>query len=590
MSKKGGEPGMEDLYTDLDSNELKEDLSSFQEYIDALNDYAKNNFNDSLDIKGTLENYVEKSEDIVSLYTKLISYCYLSYYANFDNKEIMGLAGHIEGIYGKYIEIDAAFKKWLKGLDGIDSYIVGSEILKPYAYYLKSKVREAEHTLSDKEEYIISSIRNCGSSAWSRLNNEQLSSLIVEVPVNGTVKDVSISAAENIITNASKDEKPKIFWNEIKALKSIEDISAACLNNIKQEALLVSKLRGYNSVLEQTAAKSRMDLSTIETTMDKLSENLPLLQRYYKIKAKRLGYSEGLPFYEIVNSKINISKKYTIDEAKEMLIDIYKNFNPPMSDFIRGAFNNNWIDSEPRTKKFQGNFCMPLHPIKQIRISTNFNEDLNSVLSLAHELGHGYHFHCMNDEKMFNSECPMALVETPSIFNTTIAINYLIRTSNDDEKTQLLQFELDCLIGDILAMYSRYIFEKELFELRQQKVLTASELNDLMACAQKQAFGDSLDKKFLNPYVWITKSQFYDSENNFYNFPYIFGDLLSIGLYAMYLDKSDEFVNKYDEFLSSTGKGDFQKIMKTVDIDLNDAGFWAQTYKIIDDMIDEYSK
>jgi oligoendopeptidase F len=195
----------------------------------------------------------------------------------------------------------------------------------------------------------------------------------------------------------------------------------------------------------------------------------------------------------------------------------------------------------------------------------------------------------MNDEKMFNSECPMALVETPSIFNTTIAINYLIGTSDDDEKTQLLQFELDCIIGDILAMYSRYIFEKELFELRQQKVLTASELNDLMACAQKQAFGDSLDKKFLNPYIWITKSQFFDSENNFYNFPYIFGDLLSIGLYAMYLDKGNEFVNKYDEFLSSTGKGDFQGILKKVNIDLNDSGFWTQTYKIIDDMINEYS-
>jgi oligoendopeptidase F len=152
---------MGDLYTDLDSNELKEDLTSFQEYIDALNDYAKNNFNDNLDIKDTLENYVKKSEDIVSLYTKLISYCYLIYYANFDNKDIMGLAGQIEGIYGKYIEIDAAFKKWLKGWDGIDSYIEGSEILKPYAYYLKSKARESEHTLSDKEEYIISSMRNC---------------------------------------------------------------------------------------------------------------------------------------------------------------------------------------------------------------------------------------------------------------------------------------------------------------------------------------------------------------------------------------------------------------------------------------------
>jgi len=391
-----------------------------------------------------------------------------------------------------------------------------------------------------------------------------------------------------MLANASKYEKQEIFYSQIKALKSIENISATCLNNIKHEALLLSKLRGYNSVLEETVVKSKMDLNTLEMAMVKLKENLPLLQKYYRVKAKHLGYSSGLPIYEITNSKSSINKKCTYDEGRKILIDIYKKFSVPMAKFVEEAFNKNWIDLEPRAKKYQGNFCMPLQPIKQIRICTNFADNFNSVLALAHELGHGYHFNCMKDEKLFNTEYPMAIIETPSIFSTTIVINSLIESASDDEKIQLMEFDLDCKIGDILLMYSRYIFEKELFELKQEKILSASELNELMSCAQRQAFGDTLDKEFLNPYIWISKSQFYNSENNFYNFPYIFGDLLSIGLYAMYIEKGDEFINKYNEFLTNTGKGDFQEIIKILDIDLNDAIFWDKTYKIIDNMVNEY--
>jgi len=391
-----------------------------------------------------------------------------------------------------------------------------------------------------------------------------------------------------MLANASKYEKQEIFYSQIKALKSIENISATCLNNIKHEALLLSKLRGYNSVLEETVVKSKMDLNTLEMAMVKLKENLPLLQKYYRVKAKHLGYSAGLPIYEITNSKSSINKKCTYDEGRKILIDIYKKFSVPMAKFVEEAFNKNWIDLEPRAKKYQGNFCMPLQPIKQIRICTNFADNFNSVLALAHELGHGYHFNCMKDEKLFNTEYPMAIIETPSIFSTTIVINSLIESASDDEKIQLMEFDLDCKIGDILLMYSRYIFEKELFELKQEKILSASELNELMSCAQRQAFGDTLDKEFLNPYIWISKSQFYNSENNFYNFPYIFGDLLSIGLYAMYIEKGDEFINKYNEFLTNTGKGDFQEIIKILDIDLNDAIFWGKTYKIIDNMVNEY--
>lgn len=581
---------LEDLYSTVDCKELVADLELLQKNIDLLNKHAKNSFISRDNAIEKLQKYIQVSEVVVNTYTKIISYCYLSYYANSDNKEAIGVAGQVEQIYAKHLETEALFKKWLKKVNLTLGEVDSSEILKDYSYYIKSKAIEAKHTLSDKGEYIISSMKSVSSNAWSNLYYEQFSTLLVEVFVNDKIGKVPFSVAESMLANASNEEKQRIFKAEIEALKSIESIAATCLNNIKQEALILSKLRGYNSVLEETAAKSKMDLQTLELAMRKLEENLPLLQRYYMIKAKRMGYSDGLPFYEISNVKLESNKKYAIEEAKRLLISSYKNFSLPMSKFIEEAFDNGWIDTMAREKKFQGNFCMPLMPIKQMRVSTNFAGDISSVLSLAHELGHGYHFYCMKDESILNSEVPMAIIETPSIFSATIVNNALIKNANDEDQIELLGFDLDCIIGDILVMYSRYIFEKQLFELRKSKVLTAKEINDLMVNAQKKAFGDILDEKLLNQYAWVTKSQYYNSENNFYNFPYIFGDLLSKVFYAMYLEKGQEFVNKYEKFLANTGKGDLRDILRIVDIDINKPSFWDNTYMIIGDMIDRYIK
>ncbi|GKU24160.1 M3 family metallopeptidase [Clostridium folliculivorans] len=582
------EYNLEDLYSGFDCKEFEEDLTALQENIDLLYEYAKDDFGSSEDINGKLNIYIQMSEEIVNAYTKLTSYCYLRYYANSDDREAIGFVGQIEQIYAKYIEAEALFKKWLKGANPNSEELEWTEGLKAYSYYIKSKTDEAKHTLGDKEEYLISSMKSVGSDAWRNLYYELFSSLQVEVKVKDKVERVPFSVAESMLANGSKEEKQRIFKAELEALKSIENISATCLNNIKQEALILSKIRGYDSILEETAAKSKMDLQTLELAMSKLQENLPILQKYYKVKAKAMGYPQGLPFYEIISVKLENNKKFTLDEAKDLIVESVNDFSIPMAKFMERAFNSGWIDSEVRSKKFQGNFCMPILPIKQIRVSTNFTEDISSILSLAHELGHGYHFYCMREESILNSEVPMAIIETPSIFSTTVVNNALMKNANAKLQIELLGFDLDCIIGDILVMYSRYIFEKQLFEARRNKILTAAELNNLMISAQNQAFGDSLDENYLNQYAWITKSQYYNADNNFYNFPYIFGDLLSKVFYAMYLEKGQEFVNKYERFLAGSGKGDLRDILRIVDIDINNPGFWDNTYKIIGDMIDRY--
>lgn len=579
---------LEDLYSNVDCKELGADLELLQKNIDLLNEYAKSSFISRENLKEKLEKYIQISEKIVNTYTKLTSYCYLKYYANSDDKEVLGVAGQVDQIHAKYLETEAVFKKWLKEVKPNSEELECSEGLKAYSHYIKSMANEVKHTLGDKEEYLISSMKSVSSDAWRNLYYEWFSLLQVEVIVKGKAEKVTFSVAESMLANGSKEEKERIFKSELEALKSIENISATCLNNIKQEALILSKIRGYNSVLEETAAKSKMDLHTLELAMSKLQENLPILQKYYKVKAKAMGYPQGMPFYEITSIKLSNDKKFTLDEAKDLIVDCVKRFSTPMAQFMEKAFYSRWVDAEVRSKKFQGNFCMPILPIKQIRVSTNFTEDISSVLALAHELGHGYHFYCMREESILNTEVPMAIIETPSIFSTTVVNNAFMKNANAKLQIELLGFDLDCIIGDILVMYSRYIFEKQLFDTRESKILTAAELNKLMINSQKQAFGDSLDENYLNQYAWITKSQYYNAENNFYNFPYIFGDLLSKVLYVMYLEKGQEFVDKYDSFLASSGKGNLCDILKIVDIDINNPRFWDNTYKIIGDMINKY--
>ncbi|GFP76569.1 M3 family metallopeptidase [Clostridium fungisolvens] len=579
---------LEDLYSTVDCKELGTDLELLQKNIALLNEHTKSSFINRENLIEKLEEYIQISEEIVNTYTKITSYCYLRYYANSDDKEVLGVAGQVDQIYAKYLEAEAVFKKWLKEVKLNSEELECSEGLKAYLHYIKSKADEAKRTLGDKEEYLISSMKSVSSDAWRNLYFEWFSSLQVEVIVKDKVERVPFSVAESMLANGSKEEKERIFKAELEALKSIENISATCLNNIKQEAIILSKIRGYDSVLEETTAKSKMDLHTLELAMSKLQENLPILQKYYKVKAKAMGYPEGMPFYETTSVKLDSNKKFTLDEAKDLIVDSVKSFSLPMAQFMEKAFQSGWVDAEARSKKFQGNFCMPLLPIKQIRVSSNFTEDISSVLSLAHELGHGYHFYCMREESILNTEVPMAIIETPSIFSTTVVNNALMKNANAKLLIELLGFDLDCIIGDILVMYSRYIFEKQLFEARENKILTATELNKIMINAQKQAFGDTLDESYLNQYAWITKSQYYNAENNFYNFPYIFGDLLSKVFYAMYLDKGQEFVNKYERFLVSSGKGDLCAILRIVDIDINNPSFWDNTYMIIGDMIDRY--
>jgi len=319
-----------------------------------------------------------------------------------------------------------------------------------------------------------------------------------------------------------------------------------------------------------------------------MKEYLPEFRRYLKKKAEILGYKSGLPFYDMAAPMGDVHKEYSYEETRDFIVANFKTFSDELGNYALNAFNENWIDAKMREGKVGGAFCANLHGIKESRIMSNFSRAFTDVTTLAHELGHGFHGHILKDATAMNSDYPMPLAETASIFCETIVMNAALKTADEQETIAIVEHSLQEATAVIVDILSRYIFETELFEKRNEASLSAEQLKDAMTRAQKESYGDGLDPEFLHPYMWACKPHYYEAEMNFYNFPYAFGLLFAKGLYARYLEEGEAFVPKYSALLYETGHNDIKGVLASAGVDSSDINFWRGSLEIIKKDIDTF--
>lgn len=254
------------------------------------------------------------------------------------------------------------------------------------------------------------------------------------------------------------------------------------------------------------------------------------------------------------------------------------------------AFDNNWIDFYPHKGKVGGAFCCNMPFAKQSRVLTNFDGGLGDVVTLAHELGHAYHGLNIESHRPLNWEYSMPVAETASTFNENIIMNAVIDETEDKEvKLGLIENQLQDLCQIICDIYSRYLFEKAVFDRRSDEFLFTDQLNEIMLDAQKQAYGDGLDPNCLHPYMWVCKSHYYSSDLSYYNWPYAFGGLFARGLVVKYQEMGKEkFVPKYKEMLHTTTVASVEDTAKVLGIDLTDEAFWISALETAKSRIEEF--
>ena len=510
-------------------------------------------------------------------------YSYASLRASTDAKdpEPGSYMGCVMSIYSGTAAPMAAFNEWVVKIPNLMELVKGDELLREYEFLFAKKAEAADYQLPGTAEAVVAKMSMSGGDAWSELQGYLTST----VPVHYRGAVTNLSAIRNLAYDPDPQVRKDAYEAELACYDSIKEPVAHALNAIKLETISECQLRGYGSPLERTLKHSDMKKETLDAMLSAMDEYSPKFWQYLKAKAKALGHKNGLPWYDLFAPMGASSNTFTTEDAKAYLLKQFATFDDELTEMVRTAFDDAWIDFFPRSGKRGGAFCAGVEKIGQSRILTNFDGMFTDVVTLAHELGHAFHNQCIRDHRPLNQDYSMPVAETASTFNECVVMNAAIGSAKDkDEKLALIESQLQDATQIICDIYSRFRFEAMVFANREEKFMNADTLCGYMLEAQKQSYGDGLDHSCLHPYMWVCKSHYYGP--TFYNFPYAFGGLFARGLYAQYEKEGAAFVPKYKNLLHTTPVATAEDTAKVAGIDLTDKDFWRSALQTIADNID----
>lgn len=578
---------LDSLYPGLDLDEFQNDRKKFNDNIEGLTEY---NFSENDNQIKTAEKFVELLKEHYKLSLKMLAFLRLSVSVDAQNESALKMSEILEKEMVKITKKMVEFQTWLSKIKDRNRLYQNSDLLKEHKFLIEEMVEKSEYLLSEDEEEIIAEMKQTGSSAWTKLQEKLTSTLQVPIEIEGESKKMPLPVVRNMAYKKDPEIRKKAYQAELESYKKIEKGVAAALNGIKGEVITITKRRGYSSPLEEALINSRLKKETLQALLKAIKDKLYIFRDFYKTKAKILGHKNGLAYYDLFAPLGEKEMEFSYQEAREFIISNIKEFSPDMADLYLTAFQDNWIDAEPREGKRGGAFCYNLHPIKESRILSNFTGSFSDVTTLAHELGHAYHGHCLEDESILNSNYPMPLAETASIFSETIVTEAALNKADKEQAYSILENYITSAAQVIVDIYSRFLFEEELFEKRKLSSLSVKELKNMVERAQKKAYGDGLNHNYLHPYMWLNKPHYYSADNNYYNFPYAFGLLFGLGIYALSKETEDDFMSQYRNLLKETGKNKIEDVAKIFEIDINTKEFWLNSLKVIETKINEFKK
>ena len=566
---------LKEIYPSFESEEFQRDFERFSNFREVFNGLT---LEDNLE---SIKAAIAALEEFSVLSNRLGNYINLTLTANTTDET----ANKYRTLFGNaYAALNSAYTKVYKFIGSVETDITADENLKDYEFYFAEAKQQYKHLLSDELEDVIAKFSISGGDGWEQLFEAMTSG--VEGEFKG--EKVTLSEIRNMAYDADAAVRKEAYETELKMYDTIKEPIAFALNNIKQQVLTETSLRGFESPLAQTLEASRMSRQTLDALLEAIREYLPQFRAYLKHKASLLGHENGLPFYDLFAPIGESSRRFTIEESKEFLLENFKGFSEDLAQMTKEAYENNYIDFLPRKGKVGGAFCSNLPFIKQSRILTNFSGSLSDVVTIAHELGHAYHGLHIENHRVLNQEYSMPVAETASTFNENIVMNTVISEASDAEKVALLESQLQDTTQIIVDIYSRYLFESAVFENREKSFMFSKDLEQLMLDAQKEAYGDGLDPDAMHPYMWACKPHYYSSGLSFYNFPYAFGGLFSKGLYAIYQEQPEGFVEKYQELLRATTVTSAEDTAKVLGVDVTDSAFWKKALAQVADNIEQF--
>jgi oligoendopeptidase F len=587
------------IYPNLSSAEYKSDFENLNASLDTLFNYLDENHiqsrptgateNDPQKLAGILDHIIQQLNDILELSFTLMTYIRSFTTTDSYNAEAKRAFSEWQQSNVRLIQAQNRLRAWIGSISDLLPEVIKHEgAAQSHAFALHEIAEQSKYMMSQAEEELAAELALSGPSAWNNLQSTVTSQLSVEFELDGEIKKMPMPALINLRNHPAEATRRRGYEAEMAAWETVKEPLAAALNGVKGAVSTLNRRRGREDDLHSAIELARIDRKTLEIMLAAMKASFPTFRKYFKAKAKRLS-KETLAWWDLFAPLGQTETQYSYPQAKAFVLEQFATFSPELAAFAQRAFEKKWIDAEMRAGKRVGAFCMSLPKVKESRVFLNFDGSLDTVFTLAHELGHAYHNECRREKTMLQSRTPMTLAETASIMCETIAFEATIqRAASPEEELAILETSLISDSQVIVDIYSRYLFEKEVFERRAKCELSAEEFCEIMERAQEATYGDGLDARYRHKYMWAWKPHYYYPGLSFYNFPYAFGLLFGIGLYAIYKQRGADFIPEYKELLASTGEGTVAELAARFSIDIRSPEFWENSLNVITDRVERY--
>ncbi|MBN1303349.1 MAG: M3 family oligoendopeptidase [Anaerolineales bacterium] len=588
---------LSNVYPALDSDAFSRDFLNLQDQITEFETFFAEQVNAAdagqpaarlAEIAGQA---IDRFNQTMELSVTLEVYIYSFVSTDSHNTTAKRKLSELEQVDVRLQKLRTRFKAWVGMIAArLDEIIPLNPSTQAHAFMLQETAEQSKYMMSPAEESLAADLTLSGANAWNKLQGTVTSQLTVEFELDGEVQQLPSPALVNLRAHPDEAVRRRGYEAELEAWKSIEETLAACMNGVKGAVNTLNERRGREDAVHSAVDSARMDRTSLETMLGAMKDSLPMFRKYFKAKARRFG-QEKLPWWNIFAPTGKAGSEYTFGQARDFILENFEKFSPELSDFARRAFDNNWIDAEQREGKRGGAFCMEVPAVKESRILSNFDGSLDQISTIAHELGHAFHNECafQAGKTILQQDTPMTLAETASITCETIVMQAVLEQASDpQEELAILETSLIGSSQVIVDIYSRYLFEKEVFERRAEAELSADDLCEIMERAQKETYGDGLDEHYLQKYMWTWKPHYYYHGLSFYNFPYAFGLLFGAGLYAIYQQRGAAFVPDYKNLLASTGEASAADLAARFGIDIRTRKFWEDSLSVIGKQIERY--
>ena len=470
--------------------------------------------------------------------------------------------------------------------------VLGHDDLADAAHFLRRMRERARASMDADLETLAAELDVTGLSAWGRLYDRISGTLEFEFAPPGRAPErLPVSRARSLLGDADPAVRRAALRGANAAWEGVADTTAACLNAIAGTRLTLYRRRGIEHFLAPALFDSALSRRTLDAMFGVARERAEIPRRFLREKARRSG-RERLGFQDLeAPAPGDPPSRVSFDEARERIVAAFGRSYPELAKFAGKAFDEKWIDWEPRPGKRPGGFCSSSYVIGESRVFMTYDGALGDVSTLAHELGHAWHSWLMRDMRPWSRVYPMTLAETASTFAEQLVIDAVLSDpgSSEADKSSVLDGRLQDAAAFLLNIPMRFEFESRFYEERASGEISARRLCELMLDAQRSWYGDALDPDQLDPWFWASKLHFYITGLSFYNFPYTFGYLFSLGIFARAKREGAGFLPTYEALLRDTGKAPAEEVARRhLGVDLEAPDFWNESVDLIEQDLESY--